>query len=72
MIIKEHINNYSIKATAAMMEGNKEPDYAKELMQILGQLGAADVKEFGLLWEDCERIMNALGYEIKVNTFNAA
>lgn len=59
-------------AETAMLEGDLEPDYAKALMQILGQLGAADVKEFGLLWEDCEKIMNLLGYEIKVNTFIAA
>jgi hypothetical protein len=41
-------------------------------MKILGHLAAADVKEFGLLWEDCEKIMNVLGYDLKVNTIIAA
>ena len=59
-------------AETSIMESNLEPDHAKAIMQVLGQLAAADVKEFGLLWEDCEKIMNLLGYEIKVNTFIAA
>jgi hypothetical protein len=59
-------------AENSIMEGDMEPDYAKPLMKILGQLAAADVKEFGLLWEDCEKIMNVLGYDLKVNTIIAA
>ena len=36
------------------------------LMEILSSLGLADVKNFGLAWEDCEAMMNKLGYQIKV------
>jgi len=56
----------------AIMEGNVETGDAKTLMQVLGRLGAADVKEFGLLWEDCEIIMRDLGYDIKVDVVLAA
>ena len=36
------------------------------LMEVLGLLGLADVKAFGLTWEDCESMMNKLGYQINV------
>jgi hypothetical protein len=59
-------------AENSVMEGDVEPGDAKTLMQVLGRLGAADVKEFGLLWEDCEKIMHDLGYDIKVDVVRAA
>lgn len=59
-------------AENAVMEGNVEPGSAKILMHTLGRLGAADVKEFELLWEDCEQIMRDLGYDIRVNVVLAA
>lgn len=36
------------------------------LMEVLSLLGLADVKSFGLNWEDCESIMIKLGYKIKI------
>ena len=59
-------------AENAILQGNVEPAEPKALMQILGRIGAADVKEFGLLWEDCDSIMNQLGYDIKVDANLAA
>lgn len=59
-------------AERAIVEGGVEPTESKRLMQILGRIGAADVKNFGLLWEDCESIMRDLGYEIKVDAMLAA
>ena len=59
-------------AENAIMQGGMEPDNPKALMQILGRIAAADVKEFGILWEDCEEIMRQLGYEIKVDAMLAA
>ena len=56
----------------AIMEGGVEEQYAKTMMQALGKMAAADVKQFGLLWEDCEAIMHSLGYTIKVNVDVAA
>jgi len=32
----------------------------------LGRLGTADGASFGLLWEDCEQLMESLGYQVKV------
>jgi len=41
-------------------------------MHILGRIAAADVKEFGLLWEDCDNIMRQLGYSVKVDLSKVA
>jgi len=59
-------------AETSIMQGNIEPTEPRALMQILGRIGAADVKEFGLLWEDCDSIMHQLGYDIKVDANLAA
>jgi len=55
-----------------IMEGDIEPGSSEAIMQALGRLGVADVKEFGILWEDCETIMRSLGYDIKVDAVLAA
>lgn len=31
------------------------------------RLGVADVRAFGLTWEDCERLLRDLGYEARVD-----
>jgi len=54
-------------AENAIMRGNAEEAYSKEIMKALGRIGVADVKEFGLLWEDCEKITEQLGFVLKVN-----
>lgn len=59
-------------AENAVLHGDVEPTDPRMLMQILGRIGAADVKEFGLLWEDCDNMMHQLGYDIKVDASLAA
>ena len=44
-------------AENAMIDPELETGYEKVIMQALGRIGVADVKTFGLLWEDCEGIM---------------
>jgi ABC-type transport system involved in cytochrome c biogenesis ATPase subunit len=34
---------------------------------VLARLGLADVKDFGLDWEQCENFMNDLGYTLQVH-----
>ncbi len=36
------------------------------IRDILGHLGAADVKQFGLTWEDCKAYLHALGFALHV------
>ena len=47
-----------------------EADYEERnfelIKSILGRLGLADVKEFGLSWDDCYNYLSQLGYQVKV------
>ncbi len=59
-------------AETAMIDPELEEGYEQVIMQALGRIGVADVKNFGLLWEDCENIMEQLGFVIKVDVERAA
>jgi hypothetical protein len=37
------------------------------IKEILGRLGLADVKEFGLSWDDCYDYLSRMGYQVKVS-----
>jgi hypothetical protein len=53
-------------AENVMMEGDFEEENYETLREIVSRLGVADVKAFGLTWEDCERFLNQLGYAVRV------
>ena len=59
-------------AEDAIMEGGFEPGHEETLRNALGKLGAADADSFGLLWEDCQQLIQSLGYEVKVEAALAA
>ena len=54
-------------AEQAMQGGVFEERDAKLLATVIGRLGVADVRAFGLAWEDCEQILKQLGYSAKVD-----
>ena len=56
--------------TVIMQETLVEPDGA-DLAAIIGRLGAADVRSFGLTWEDCEQLLKRLGYTAHVDITTA-
>ncbi|MEI6279357.1 MAG: hypothetical protein WCQ16_08255 [Verrucomicrobiae bacterium] len=35
---------------------------AKTLSSVIARLGVADVRAFGLVWDDCEEILRKLGF----------
>ena len=37
------------------------------VMEVAARVGLADVKNFGLLWEDFEELLKKLGYELNFN-----
>jgi hypothetical protein len=41
------------------------------LSQVIARLGVADVRAFGLTWEDCEELLNQLGFIPKVEVVAA-
>lgn len=49
-----------------IMNGGYETGYEAPIRNALGRLAAADVQAFGLLWEDCEQIMQSLGYKLTI------
>ncbi|MFM8413577.1 MAG: hypothetical protein ACKOCX_02525 [Planctomycetota bacterium] len=53
-------------AEEVMRDGDFPEADAAELSRVVGRLGLADVKEFGLAWEDCERLLRCLGFTAKV------
>ena len=55
----------------AIMEGNLAEKDMDVLMSVLGQLGLADVRSFGLAWEDCQSLMKQLGYSLQVEMAEA-
>jgi len=54
-------------AENALMAGTIQGDDQDVVRDILARLGLADVKSFGLFWEDCNDIMNKLGYVLKID-----
>lgn len=50
-----------------LMEEEVDEKDAAIISQVLARLGVADVKNFGLLWENCEMLLKRLGYQISFN-----
>jgi len=53
-------------AEEVMMEGELAREHYETIRDIVTRLGVADVKAFGLTWEDCERFLEQLGYTVRV------
>jgi ABC-type enterochelin transport system ATPase subunit len=54
-------------AENAFMEGDIQDEDIEIIRDILARLGLADVKTFGLYWEDCDNMMKKLGYSLKID-----
>jgi hypothetical protein len=48
------------------MDGEFEERSASVLASVVGRLGVADVRAFGLTWEDCEQMLKQLGFSARV------
>jgi hypothetical protein len=53
-------------AEQAMMEEEFAESQLEMLRDIVSRLGLADVRAFGLTWEDCETFLSRLGYRAHV------
>ncbi len=53
-------------AEDAIMDGEFEERNASVLASVVARLGVADVRAFGLAWEDCEQMLNQLGFSARV------
>lgn len=53
-------------AETAMMEGQFDPKQMRKIRNVVSRLSLADVRAFGLTWEDCEKMLKQLGYTARV------
>jgi hypothetical protein len=53
-------------AEQAMREEEFDESNLETLRDIVSHLGLADVRAFGLTWEDCEAFLSRLGYQVQV------
>ena len=54
-------------AEEAMMEGEFAEQDAGVISDAVARIGVADVRAFGLTWEDCEQLLRKLGYAARVD-----
>lgn len=53
-------------AESAMMEGEFGEQELDKVRDVVARLGLADVRAFGLTWEDCQLLLKKLGYSARV------
>ena len=58
-------------AENTMMEGEFAECDAATLSAVVSRLGVADVRAFGLTWEDCEQLLKQLGFAARVQVVTA-
>jgi len=54
-------------AESAMMEGEFAVEHFTNIRDVVARLGVADVRAFGLTWEDCQELLARLGYAARVS-----
>jgi hypothetical protein len=58
-------------AEKAMMDEEFDEPNARVLSEVISRLGVAEVRAFGLAWEDCEDLLKRLGYAARVEVVAA-
>ncbi len=53
-------------AEEVLNEGTLDPQDAELVRDIIARLGVADVKAFGLSWDDFYNFLSRLGYKVQV------
>ena len=54
-------------AESALMSNDFDPAHLTTIRDAIARIGTADVRTFGLAWEDCEQLLSRLGYSAQVN-----
>ena len=58
-------------AECAMMEDGFEESGLPAIRSAVSRVGVADVRAFGLTWEDCEELLSQLGFSARVSIIAA-
>ena len=53
-------------AENALLDGEFAEPGAEVAAEVIARLGVADVRAFGLTWEDCESLLARLGYAARI------
>lgn len=55
----------------ALLDDEFDEADAPVIEGVIARLGVADVRSFGLTWEDCEELLNQLGFISRVEVVTA-
>jgi hypothetical protein len=58
-------------AERALMDGELAESDAGTISTVIARLGVADVRAFGLAWDDCEQLLHQLGFSPRVEVVAA-
>jgi len=58
-------------AENAILDADFDEQDSRLLADIVARLGVADVRAFGLTWEDCEAMLRTLGFDARVEVVPA-
>ena len=58
-------------AENAIMDGEFVDQDFDVVRSVIARLGVADVRSFGLSWEDCEALLRDLGYDARIEVVPA-
>jgi hypothetical protein len=53
-------------AESALMDGEFDSAHLPAIRDVVARIGVADVRAFGLTWEDCEQLLSQLGSSAQV------
>ncbi len=54
-------------AEDALMQGELDEKDANAIAAVVSRIGVADVRAFGLAWEDCEELLKQLGFSARID-----
>lgn len=54
-------------AESALMDGAFDPTHFTTIRDVVARIGVADVRAFGLIWDDCEHLLAQLGYSAQIS-----
>jgi hypothetical protein len=54
-------------AEDAVMDGEFAESDMAALRNVVSRLGVADVRAFGLTWEDCQQLLEQFGFAVRVD-----
>ena len=58
-------------AERALMDGELAECDAATISAVIARIGVADVRAFGLAWDDCEQLLHQLGFSPRVEVVAA-